>query len=81
MKKVTVMYRNNYFGGDGWTFYPMIIEIGDNCPVCGGPRGEPTPYRFHDTGEWHEVDRWDNPCGHVDTYKNCLVEAGGICYA
>lgn len=78
MKKVTVMYRNNYFGGDGWIFYPMQIEIGDNCPVCGGPRGEPQRVAFYENDESHSVDQWDNPCGHLDTYKKCLVEAGVV---
>lgn len=68
--KVTVLHRN------GYTLLPMQIEIGDNCTVCGGPRGEPRSFSFYENDESHSVDRWDNPCGHVDTYKKCLVEAG-----
>lgn len=73
---VTVMYRNNWFGGDGWKFYPVTVQIPAVCPVCGGPRGEPTWDRFRDTGEWYSVHKWTNPCGHVDKYKDILIEAG-----
>lgn len=76
--KVTVMYRNNWFGGDGWTYYPMQIEIADRCPICGGFRGEAFPHNFHECGEWLTIDRWQNPCGHVDTYKACLIEANEL---
>lgn len=73
---VRVMYRNNWFGGDGWTYYPVTVEIGDACPKCGGPRGRPYPHRFCDDGEWFDVNTWDNPCGHLDLYRDVLVEAG-----
>jgi len=76
--KVTVMYRNNWFGGDGWTYYPKTIIIGDNCPKCNELRGKPKPYNFCEDGEWFTVDKWDNPCGHIDTYMNCLMEAKHI---
>lgn len=72
--KVTVMYRNNWFGGDGWIAYPIQIEIADTCPVCGGKRGTPYWHRFHEDGQWIDVQKWDNPCGHVDSYKDCIVE-------
>ena len=73
---VTVMYRNNYFGGDGWVSYPVVIEIADTCPICGGPRGEPTPHIFHEDGDWYSVSVWSNPCNHFDSYKDCLIESG-----
>lgn len=73
--KVAIMYRNNFEGGDGWTFYPMQVEISDNCPKCGGPRGEPYPHTFYECGQWYAVSRWDNPCGHVDKYKDVYFEA------
>ena len=74
--KVTVMFRNNWFGGDGWIFHPVTVNIGNFCPVCGARRGEPYLYRFKDCGEWFSVHKWDNPCGHIDTYKDCIVESG-----
>jgi hypothetical protein len=73
--RVTVMYRNNYFGGDGWEYYPKTIDIGNHCPVCGGKRGNPIPRSFCEDGEWYVLDTWENLCGHVDSYKNCLLEA------
>lgn len=72
---VTIMYRNNFDGGDGWAYYPMGIEIGNCCPICGGERGKPYSYRFHEDGDWFVVSKWDNPCGHVDTYGECLKES------
>jgi hypothetical protein len=74
--KVKVMYRNSWFGGDGWTFYPVTVEIADTCPQCGGPRGEPAPNHFRECGEWYTVDTWENPCGHMDRYPDVLREAG-----
>jgi hypothetical protein len=73
---VKVMYRNNWFGGDGWTYYPVEVEISKTCPVCGGPRGEPGWYNFCEDGEWYSVNTWQNPCGHVDHYADVLIEAG-----
>ena len=42
------------------------------CMDCGGPRGEPWWYRFAEDGEWYTCHRWDNPCGHVETYERIL---------
>ena len=52
------------------------VEISTKCPVCGGPRGEPTFSRFHEDGDWYDVSTWDNPCGHLDRYAKVLIEAG-----
>lgn len=76
--KVRVMYRNNYFGGDGWIYYPVTVEIGDRCPVCNSERGKPVPYNFCEDGEWFVVDRWKNPCGHIDYYPEVLKESGYV---
>lgn len=73
--RVTIMYRNNFHGGDGWTYYPMTVEIPDQCPKCGGKRGETRPYNFHEDGQWFTVDQWDNPCGHLDKYKDVYFES------
>lgn len=72
---VIIMYRNTFVGGDGWTYYPMRVEIADTCPVCGENRGTPKPYYFCEDGEWFTVDIWDNPCGHIDKYKDCYFES------
>lgn len=59
--------------------YPRIVTvtIAATCPRCGGPRGVDTirGHRFHEDGEWYVVDRWSNPCGHVDMYDAVLREA------
>lgn len=73
--QVTIMYRNSFEGGDGWTYYPKQITIGDNCPVCNAKRGMPYNHHFCEDGEWFDVDKWDNPCGHVDKYSDCFNEA------
>lgn len=56
--------------------YPKVavLEISADCPRCGAQRGEPTPHRFYEDGEWLTCDRWNNPCGHVDLYENVLAE-------
>lgn len=54
------------------------VTIPTCCPQCGGTRGTPQPYRFHEDGDWLECDRWSNPCGHIDTYDAVLVEARGL---
>lgn len=58
--------------------YPIIrtVTIAAVCPRDGGTRGEPWPYRFAEDGGWLTCDRWTNPCGHIDTYDEVLVEAG-----
>lgn len=76
--KVTIMYRNSFEGGDGWTFYPREIEISDWCPQCGIRRGIPYPKQYCEDGEFYTVHNWDNPCGHVDSYKEVYLESKGI---
>lgn len=76
--KVKIMYRNTYVGGDGWVYYPMTVEISDNCPVCGSKRGTPRGHHFCEDGEWFTVDIWDNPCGHLDMYKDCYKESATL---
>lgn len=72
------MYRNNWVGGDGWTYYPKAIEISDNCPICGAKRGTPQNKHFCEDGEWFDVDVWENYCGHIDKYKDCYFESEKI---
>ncbi len=78
--KAVIMFRNNWkcIGGDGWTYYPMTVEISDKCLKCGGLRGKPYPYRFCEDGQWFTVDRWDNPCGHIDLYPEMYLESKKI---
>lgn len=72
--KVTIMYRNNFHGGDGWIYHPLTVDISNKC-YCGWLRGTPSSYTFYEDGEWYTVDTWHNPCGHLDTYKNVYLES------
>lgn len=71
--RVTIMFRD--WHGKTLTAYPVSVEIADTCPVCGGPRGEPYPYRFCEDADWLTVDQWKNPCHHIDTYEAVYREA------
>ena len=73
--KVTIMYRNKWFGGSGWTFYPITINISDNCPICGCKRGEPKLNRYCEDETFYYLHNWTNSCGHLDEYKNCYLES------
>lgn len=64
--------------GNGYRSITQIIrtvEIADTCPVCGAPRGVPHLVRYCEDGEWYDVSRWTNPCGHLDTYADVIREA------
>ena len=52
------------------------VTIAAVCPVCGGPRGTPTPQDRCEDGDPFTVDTWVNPCGHVDRYADVLAEGG-----
>ncbi|WP_199570609.1 hypothetical protein [Streptomyces murinus] len=52
----------------------VTVTVGAECPVCGGPRGEAAPHRFHEDGDWYVVDKWKNRCGHTDMYADVLAE-------
>ena len=73
--KVKIMYRNNWEGGDGWTYYTMMVEISDYCPICGWRRGEPKLNQYCEDGEFYTVHNWDNACGHKDMYKDVYFES------
>jgi hypothetical protein len=78
---VTVLDRQAQargWGNGGGAPIFRAIAISDRCPSCGGPRGEVYKYNFHEDGGWYNVDRWDNPCGHVDMYDSVLAEAAAL---
>jgi hypothetical protein len=53
----------------------MTIEISDQCPVCGGPRGEKRWRGLsYDGSRRLAVECWENACGHVDGYGAVRVE-------
>ncbi|MFE7954443.1 hypothetical protein [Streptomyces sp. NPDC057413] len=69
--------------GEGRSYVGVTIRtvtVPATCPQCGGPRGADTvnAWRFCEDGEWYTVDRWTNPCGHVDMYAAVLREARAI---
>ncbi len=74
----TIMYRNSYEGGDGWRYYPVNVELSDNCPICNGKRGEPKYHRQCEDGEFFDLNTWENPCGHIDKYSACWGEHKNI---
>lgn len=80
---VTVVDRDaqHRLWGKGYNSIHQIlrtIEIADTCPCCGGPRGQPYFHRLCEDGEWYDVSRWSNPCGHLDTYAAVIEEARNL---
>lgn len=57
-----------------YTIITRKIEIPDTCPQCGGPRGIETlrTDRTYEDGDVAFPHVWNNPCGHVDKYKDLL---------
>jgi hypothetical protein len=54
------------------------VEISARCPVCQGPRGEPSTLRQHEDGVTYWTDTWANPCGHTDPYAAVVTEAKAL---
>ena len=74
---VTVVDRAAMNANWGYGPFRVIlatVEISDRCPVCGGPRGEPHPRNFYEDGASYSADCWDNPCGHVDSYEDVILD-------
>lgn len=51
------------------------VTVSAFCRVCGERRGDPYGHNFYADGDWAWVQRWDNPCGHVDMYEYVIAEA------
>ncbi len=66
---VTIPSREQHEG-----YYSMTIEISDNCPVCGGKRGETFETLSFDGSRRLGVSGWHNPCGHIDLYSKVREE-------
>ena len=45
-----------------------VVEVPWACLDCGGRRGEPNPYTWYEDGWTLTCDRWQNPCGHIESY-------------
>jgi hypothetical protein len=55
--------------------YGVNVTLVWSCPKCGGPRGFPFKGSSYDGSRVLDVDRWANPCGHIDMYEDVLKEA------
>lgn len=54
------------------------VVIPRRCPACGGPRGNAHPVHIQDTPVNLSWDRWDNPCGHLDLFRDVIAEAAAL---
>lgn len=77
-----------YWGHGLGRIIVRTITIGSRCPAiteegtsCGALRGKPYGHNFHSDGEWANVDRWENPCGHIDYYPLVIQESKILTYA
>lgn len=58
---------------DGW--YTITVTLTWQCPRCGGPRGTVHPVISYDGSRRLPCDGWQNPCGHIDFYRDVRAEA------
>lgn len=58
----------------------MTVEISDNCPVCGGPRGQVYGTLSYDGSRRVNCDGWNNPCGHIDLYSDVRAEGVRVAF-
>lgn len=75
-RPVSMTYRVcDHGSGPGYVGVRIeTVVVSAECPTCGGPRAQARPSRFHKDGDWYSADRWDNPCGHIDSYAAVLAE-------
>jgi hypothetical protein len=64
---VTIPTKSNHMGNPN---NRVSLRIPNTCPICGGKRGIPYKDYSFDGNRSIEVDRWINPCGHIDTYAS-----------
>ena len=75
--RVTVIDRAamaRAWGTGPFTIITRELEIADTCPVCGGPRGQPVLHSTYEDGCTAWPHTWDNPCGHIDKYRDLIEE-------
>jgi len=58
----------------------ITLEISDNCPICGGRRGKIFGTISYDGSRRLHCDGWENPCGHIDRYKDVRNEGKAVNY-
>lgn len=66
---VTIPDRQQHEG-----FHSVTLEISDDCPVCGKPRGRIYGALSYDGSRRMNVDAWKNDCGHIDKYVDVREE-------
>lgn len=63
------------WGSGPLTVVTRKVTISAQCPTCSKPRGEPKGSNESEDGVYYWVQRWDNPCGHIDLYAAVIKEA------
>lgn len=58
----------------------VTLEISDNCPKCGKPRGKVFGAHSYDGSRRLNVDGWENECGHIDKYEDVRKEGKKVPY-
>lgn len=58
----------------------VTLEISDNCPECGEPRGKVFTTLSYDGSRRLGVNGWRNKCGHVDRYDKVRDEGKKVGY-
>lgn len=67
---VTIYSRNDWNG-------TRTVTISTFCS-CGQRRGTPFLTVYWKDERCYQVHKWENPCGHVETYKDVLNEAAQL---
>lgn len=60
---------------EGFEYWVRKVRISKYCKRCGGERGKPYKTRSYDGSRFVCCDGWQNPCGHVDLYKDVVEES------
>lgn len=63
------------WGRSGDPVVVRTLRISTFCR-CGAERGTPQNSNEYTDGQHYSVDKWDNPCGHLDAYDTLLRKAG-----
>ncbi|MDU9415191.1 hypothetical protein [Pseudomonas sp. zfem005] len=58
--------------------YSLRVTMPWVCMHCGKPRGEPYDNISYDGSRRLKVHRWNNPCGHLETYAEVRATLTGL---
>ncbi|MDX8127745.1 hypothetical protein QLH52_10665 [Methylomonas sp. OY6] len=67
---VTIPACSNHSG-----LLTVTVKLHWTCPECGGPRGDTFRTQSYDGTLPVQCDGWNNPCGHIDHYRDVRLEA------